>query len=156
MWIPSSWTRGQNSDRCIGRQTFSWTTREVPKQKFYCDFWGSGLHKCLMLKVKVVQSCPTLCDTLDQSSRNSSGQNTIVDNHSLLQGDLPNPGSNPGLLHYGPILYQLSHKRSPRILEWVTYPFSSGPSWPMNRTEVSCIAGRFFTNWAIREAGWRN
>ena len=41
---------------------------------------------------------------------------------------------------------------SPRILEWVAYPFSSRPSRPRNRTGVSCIAGRFFTNWAMREA----
>ena len=34
-----------------------------------------------------------------------------------------------------------------RILEWVAYPFSSGSSWPRNRTRVSCIAGGFFTNW---------
>ena len=39
-----------------------------------------------------------------------------------------------------------------RILEWVAYPFSSRSFWPRNRTRVSCIAGRFFTNWAIREA----
>ena len=32
------------------------------------------------------------------------------------------------------------------------YPSSSGSSWPRNRTGVSCIAGGFFTNWAIREA----
>ena len=50
------------------------------------------------------------------------------------------------------ILYQLSHKESPRILEWVAYSFSSGSSQPRNRTRVSCIASRFFTNWAIREA----
>ena len=37
-----------------------------------------------------------------------------------------------------------------RILEWVDYPFSSGSSLPRNRTGVSCIAGRFFTNWTIR------
>ena len=30
--------------------------------------------------------------------------------------------------------------------------FSRGSSWPRNRTWVSCIAGRFFTSWAIREA----
>ena len=30
--------------------------------------------------------------------------------------------------------------------------FSSGSSWPRNWTGVSCIAGRFLTNWAIREA----
>ena len=43
---------------------------------------------------------------------------------SLLQGILPTQGSNPGLLHCGRILHQLSHKGSPRILEWVVYPFS--------------------------------
>ena len=42
---------------------------------------------------------------------------------------------------------------SPRTLEWVAYPFSRGSSWPRNWTGVSCIAGGFFTNWAIREAG---
>ena len=82
---------------------------------------------------------------------NSPGQNTGVDSLSLLQGIFPTQGSNPGLLHCRQILYQLSHKGSPRILEWVPYPFSSWSSWPRNQTSVSCIAGRFFTNWAIRE-----
>ena len=36
-----------------------------------------------------------------------------------------------------------------RILEWVTFPFSRGSSWPRDQTRVSCIAGRFFTIWAI-------
>ena len=39
-----------------------------------------------------------------------------------------------------------------RILEWVAYPFSSRSSWPRDWTRVSCMAGKFFTNWAIREA----
>ena len=30
----------------------------------------------------------------------------------------------PGLPHFSRIFYQLSHKGSPRILEWVAYPFS--------------------------------
>ena len=38
-----------------------------------------------------------------------------------------------------------------RILEWVAIPFSSGSSQPRDRTQVSCIAGRFFTSWAITE-----
>ena len=65
---------------------------------------------------------------------------------------LPNQGSDPGLLHYRQILYQLSHKGSPRILEWVAYPFSSRSFQPRNQNRVSCIAGRFFTSWATREA----
>ena len=47
---------------------------------------------------------------------------------SKLQEILPMQGSNPGLPHCRQILYQLSHKGSPRILEWVAYPFSSRSS----------------------------
>ena len=83
---------------------------------------------------------------------NSLGQNTGVGSLSLLQGILPTQGLNPGLLHCKWILYQLRHKGSPRILEWVAYLFSSGSSRPRNQTGVSCIAGGFFTKWAIREA----
>ena len=83
---------------------------------------------------------------------NSLGQNTGVGSHSLLQGIFPTQGSNPGLLHCRQILYQLSHQGSPRILEWVAYPFSSESSWPRNQTGVSSIAGEFFTSWATREA----
>ena len=39
-----------------------------------------------------------------------------------------------------------------RILEWVAYPFSSGTSWPRNRTRVSWITGGFFISWAISKA----
>ena len=82
---------------------------------------------------------------------NSPGQNPGVSSLSLLQGIFPTHGSNPGLLHCRQILYQLSHKGSPRILEWVACPFSRGSSWHRNWTGVSCIAGGFFTNWALRE-----
>jgi len=99
----------------------------------------------------------------------SPGQNTGVGNCSLLQGIFPTQGLNPGLPHCKWILYQLSYKGSPRILEWVAYPSSNRSSWPSNRTRVCCIAGGFssrprnrtrvcciaggfFTNWAIREA----
>ena len=39
-----------------------------------------------------------------------------------------------------------------RILEWVAISFSRGSSPPSDRTWVSCVAGRFFTIWATREA----
>ena len=98
-------------------------------------------------EVKVAQSCPHGL----YSPWNSPGQNTGVGSLSLLQGIFPTQGLNPGLWHCRQILYQLSHKGSPRILEWVVYPVSRGSSWPRNWTGVSCIAGRFFINWAIRE-----
>ena len=101
------------------------------------------------------ESCSVLSDSLWPhrlySPWNSPGQNTGLGSLSLLQGIFPTQGSNPGLLHCRQILYQLSHKGSPRILEWVAYPFSSRSSWPRKWTGV-CIAGGFFTNWVIREA----
>ena len=80
-------------------------------------------------KVKVTQSCPTLCDPIDYIVHGIH-QNIGVGSLSLLQGIFPTQGSNPGLPHCRWILYQLSHKRSPRILEWTAYPFSSGSSQP--------------------------
>ena len=80
------------------------------------------------------------------SPQNSPGQSTEVGSLSLHQGIFPTQGSNPGLQHCRRILYQLSHKGSPRILEWVAYPFSSRSSRRRNRSGVSCIAGGFFTN----------
>ena len=62
-----------------------------------------------MVKVKLSQSCPTLCDPLDYTV------------HGILQA---------------------------RILEWVAFHFSRGSSQPRDRTQVSCIAGGFFTSWA--------
>ena len=108
-------------------------------------------------KVLVVQSCPTLCRLIDCSPLvscpwNSPGKNTGVGSHSLLQAIFPTQESNPGLLHCRWILYQLSHRGNPRILEWVACSFSSGSSWPRNWTGVSYLAGGFFTKWAIREA----
>ena len=43
-----------------------------------------------------------------------------------------------------------------RILERVAFPFSKGSSQPRDRTGISCIAGRFFTTWAIREVLWKS
>ena len=51
-----------------------------------------------------------------------------------------------------PMDYTLHGILQVRILEWVVFPFYRGSSWPRNRARVSCIAGRFFTNSAIREA----
>ena len=75
------------------------------------------------------------------SQWNSPGQNTGVGRLSLLQGIFPTQGLNPGLPHCRQFLYQLSHKGSPRRLEWVAYPFSSGSSWPRNWTGVSYHQG---------------
>ena len=113
---------------------------------FNLFFW-----KRIMWKWKSL-SCVWLFVTLWLYSLwNSPGQNTRMGSLSLLQGIFPTQGLNPGFLHCRLILFQLSHQGSPRILEWVAYPFSRGSSQPGNWTGVSGIVGRFFTNWAIRE-----
>ena len=99
------------------------------------------------VKVKVAQSCPTLCDPRDYRV------------HGILQARIlewvaipfskgssqPRDQTQVSCIAGG-FFYQLSHKGSSRILEWVAYLFSSGSSRPRNQTGVSCIAGGFFTN----------
>ena len=75
----------------------------------------------------------------------SPGQNTGMGSYSLLQGNFPTQGTNPGLPHCRWILYQLSHQGSPRILEWVAYHFRAS-SQPRDWTRAFCTAGRFFTS----------
>ena len=48
--------------------------------------------------------------------------------------------------HQAPLIHGIFQVR---ILEWVTICFSRGSSWPRSRTGVFCIAGGFFTNWAV-------
>ena len=79
------------------------------------------------VKVKVTQSCPTLCDPMSMeffcqefsSLPGSSVYGTlqprilVEGSRSLLQGTFPTQGSNPGLPHCRQILYQLSYQGSP-------------------------------------------
>ena len=105
----------------------------------------AGAALCYMdskVKVKVAQWSLTLWP----HGLYSPGQNPGVGSFSLgrlslLQRIFPTQGSNPGLLHCGWILNQLSHQGIPEVLEWVAYPFSSRSSWPRNWTGVSCITG---------------
>ena len=109
--------------RIAGGFFTSWVTREAPKSPSFCS-----------VKVKITQSCPTLCDLMDCSLLVSSV-------HGILQarilewvaipspGDLPNPGIEPRSPALQADLYQLSHQGSPRILEQGAYPFSRGSSW---------------------------
>ena len=134
----------------------------LPTFGIICLLNFSYSHRCLVVyhcSFKFIvesESCSVMSNSLWHhglySPWNSPGQNAGVGSLSLLQGIFPTQGSNPGLPHCRWFLYQLSHKGSPRILEWVAYPFSRESSQPRNRTGVSCIAGGFFTIWAIREA----
>ena len=118
--------------------------------------WSCRYNAGTAHSVKWSESCSVVSNSLQPrglySPWNSPGHNTGGGSLSFLQGIFPTQESNPGLPHCRKILYQLSHKGSPRILEWVACPFSSGSSQPRNETGVSCITGGFFTIWAITEA----
>ena len=47
---------------------------------------------------------------------------------------------------YNPMDYTVHRILQARILEWVAFPFSRGSSQPRDQTQVSHIAGRFFTS----------
>ena len=105
-----------------------------------------------IVEEKVAQSCPTLWDPMDYTVLGIL-QARILEwvAFPFSRGIFLTQGSDPCLPHCRSILYQLSHKGSPRIVKWVPYPFSRGSSHPRNQTGLSCVAGRSFTNWAIRE-----
>ena len=113
--------------------------KRVPKEKEKILFQGRPTQQWTLggfcqqeQKVKVSQYCLPLRPHGFYSPSNSPGQNTGVDSLSLLQGIFPTLRLNPGLPHCGQILYRLSHKGSPKILDWVAYPFSSRSSQPRN------------------------
>ena len=113
-----------------------------------CDNLALG-DECLADGNKSLR-CSVVSDSLQPhelySPWNSLGQNIGLGSLSIFQGIFLTQGLNPGLQHCRWILYQLSHRGIPRILEWVACPFSRGSSPPTNRTGVSHIAGRFCTN----------
>ena len=100
-WVAMPSSRGSSRPRdqthvsyvsCIGRQVL-----------YHWSHLGS---LGTLMKVKVIQSCLTLCDPMDYT------------------------------------VHGIHHAR---ILEWAAVPFSRGSSQSRNRTQVSCIAGGFFT-----------
>ena len=91
-------------------------------ERFIACYNYSCFPKSLGLIEWVSESHSVVSDSLQPhwlySPWNSPGQNTGVNSVFLLQKIFfPTQGSNPGLLHCRRILYQLSHKGSPRIVE---------------------------------------
>ena len=122
---------------------------------------------------KSLQSCPTLCDSIDSSPPGSSV-------HGILQARIldwvaisfSNACMHAKSLQSCPTLCNPMDSSPPgpsvhgtcqaRILEWIAMPFSKGSSLPRDRTQVSriepetvmspALAGRFFAAKAPREA----
>ena len=98
-----------------------------------------------LVKVKVTQLCPTLCDPVDYTAHGILQARILEWVTFLFSRGSSQPRDQTQVSFIAGGLYQLSHKESPRIPEWVACPFSRGSSWPRNRTVVYYIAGGFFT-----------
>ena len=67
----------------------------------------------MKVKLKVAQSCLTLCNPMDYSPWNSPGQNTEIGSLYLLQGIFLTKGLNPRLLLGRQILYHKATWEAP-------------------------------------------
>ena len=71
---------------------------------------------------------------------NCPGRNTGVGSLFPSPGDLPQPRDQTQVSCIaGRFFTSWAIKGSPRILEWVAYPFSSGSSWPRNQTRSPAL-----------------
>ena len=123
--------------------------------KFVVQFWNSGtevlignfLPKYPECSCSVTQLCLTLCDPMDNSPPDSSIHGIFQ--ARILEWVAMSSSQPRDWTHISCIAGCLRHQDSPRILEWVAYPFSRGTSPPRNQTGVSCVTGRFFTSWNL-------
>ena len=98
-----------------------------------------------LMKVLVIQSCPTLCRPMVCNLPGSSV-------HGILQSRIleciaipfSRSSSQPRDWTHGIL--------QTRKLECLAFPFPRGSSQLRDWTQVSCIAGVFFISWAIRES----
>ena len=110
------------------------------------------------------QLCPALCDPKDSNPPGSSVHGILQARmlewvaifFSKFKGKSESEVTQSCLTLCDPMDGNLSdysdHGISQaRMLEWVAIFFSRGSSWPRDQTQVSCIAGKFFTIWATRE-----
>jgi len=107
---------------------------------------GVGYHfrlQCMKVKSQseVAQSCPTLATPWTEAYQALLSMGFSRQKYWSWV-PLPSP----------PIDYTVHGILQARIMEWVAVPFCRASSHPRDQTQVSCIAGRFLTSWATREA----
>ena len=103
----------------------------------------------------VAQSCPTLCDCVDCSPpgssvhEGSSGKNTGVGCHALLQGNFPNLGSNPGIPHCKWIFTIWATKEA-QVIKWLILKLESGFLVKYSFNYIANYFLQFSTVWCVR------
>ena len=132
--VGSSWATNQTHVSCIGRQIlYHWATKEAP-------IW-------LILKIRY------------SSKDKKFGTGDKIQSEMLVAQSCPTLCDPMDCSSSGCSVHGILQAR---ILERVAIPLPRGFSQPRDRTQVSCMAGRFFTIWATRERNpfknqvWKN
>ena len=112
----------------------------------------------LLNALLVARSCLTLCDPMNcQASLPTefSRQEYWSGSPFPSPGDLPWPGYRTWISCIAGRFFTIwATRESPRILEWVAFPFFRGPPKPWDRTWVFCIVGRIFYHLSQKLAKW--
>ena len=121
-----NWTKN-NVAHCVDMESMLlWCKTKLSTQKKQIKGYMYATFMDLEPKWSGISNSPTESSSVMSASLlphwlycpwNSLDQNTEVGNFPLLQGIFLTQWSNPGLLHCRQILYQLTHKGSPRILD---------------------------------------
>ena len=160
MWEPYS-SQAKRKDTATGSCTFFWAVTKKMRcftRKVVGTLFSHSCHNCLF--------CPSLkIHTHKKESfflkETLSPPMWIIDSlRYLSSSQIKVTHLYPTLCH--PVYCMVAGSSVQGILqawllEWVAVPSSKGSSqressWPRNGIKVSCIAGRFFTIWATREA----
>ena len=111
----------------------------------------ASTHACNVVSNSATLRCVQLCYPTDCSPPDSSSQGIFqarilkwvaISFSKLVKVNIAQ--SCPDLCN--PMGHTVHGILWARILEWVSFPFSRQSSHPRDRTQVSCIAGRFFTS----------
>ena len=141
--------------KLVSPESTVWTSRlEIQKSR-----WSRGRLKTVAGEIPLTRRGQSFCSIqaftwLDETHPHYGGQFAKAkiqwfrcwsesENHSVAS------------TFYDPLNYTVHEILPARIWEWVAFPFSRGSAQPRDRTQVSHIAGRFFTHRATREARFR-
>ena len=109
---------------------------KCPIESIGIDTWGVDF-------VLLDEQGERCCDSVAYRDERTKGADAEIEKEVMSFADVPLFRIPWTVAHQAPLFmgfFQI------RILEWVAIPFSKGSSQSRNQTQVSCIAGRFFTS----------
>ena len=126
--------RNQTRVFCIAGGFFAnWAVREAKCRKVIGKL-------SQVRKTQGIEHMEALCRKLRIGRWWNSSKQCVCENRSVISDSCD------------PMDYTVRGILQARLLEWVAIPCPRGSSQPRDQTQISHIAGRFFTSWATREA----